>query len=112
MLTAIGELSSVAGGHARSLFEMAPRSIVVRVGPSLVAGFDSYGFDAKGEFPELVQRIAADDLPGKEFLIGGEFARTMPSEQKKALSGKGVQFDDNPQRLLAAAGDRLLGKKS
>lgn len=106
---AIGELSNVAGGHARSLFEMAPRSLVVRVTPVLVAGYDSYGFDAKGNFPEL-GRISTGDLPGAEFLVGGDLARRMPDELKQKLASQGVHFDDNPQRLLQAATDRLLGK--
>lgn len=112
LLVAIGELSGVAGGHARSLYEMAPRSVVVRVGPSLVAGFDSYGFTATGDFPELTARISTGDLPGGEFLIGGELARSMAADVKKALTDRGVVFDDNPQRLLGHAADRLLGKKS
>lgn len=112
LLVAIGELSGVAGGHARSLYEMAPRSIVARVGPSLVAGFDSYGFDAAGNFPELIARISSGDLAGGEFLIGGEVARSLAGDVKKAMTDRGTVFDDNPQRLLAEAADRLLGKKS
>lgn len=112
LIVAIGELSDVAGGHARSLYEMAPRSIVVRIGTSLVAGYDSYGFDPAGNFPEIIARIGAGDLPGEEFLIGGELARSMSADAKKALVAKGVALDDNPQRLLVLAADRLLGKKS
>ncbi|HRI06224.1 MAG TPA: type I-B CRISPR-associated protein Cas7/Cst2/DevR, partial [Nannocystaceae bacterium] len=52
LLKAIGELSDVAGGHARSYYEMAPRSLVARLTPSLIAGFDTYGFDEHGHFPE------------------------------------------------------------
>ena len=111
LLAAIGELSGVAGGHARSLYEMAPRSVVVRVTPSLVAGYDSYGFSPKGDFPELA-RIRSDDLPGSEFLVGGELSRAMPDEVKQDLESRGVTFDDNPQRLLATATDRLLGSEA
>jgi CRISPR-associated protein Cst2 len=39
---------NVAGGHARSYFEMAPRSVVARLPPQLVAGFDTYGFNDRG----------------------------------------------------------------
>lgn len=45
LLKAISELNEVAGGHARSYYEMAPASIVARLTPSLVAGYDTYGFD-------------------------------------------------------------------
>lgn len=112
LMAAIGELANVAGGHARSLYEMAPRSIVVRVTPSLVGGFDSYGFGRDGDFPEVRARIETGDLPGAEFLLGGELVRSMDDKARASLASKGVSLDDNPQRLLALAADRLLGKKS
>ena len=106
LLAAIGELSNVAGGHARSYFEMAPASLVARLTPSLVCGFDTYGFDAGGGFVELA-RINADDLPGGEFVVAGGIAREMKSDEKKRLEDEGVRFFDNPQvalRQLAADG--------
>jgi CRISPR-associated protein Cst2 len=104
LLEAIGELSNVAGGHARSYFEMAPRSVVARVTKSLVAGYDTYGFDANGEFKELARLEAENDLPANEFFIGGELARSMPKARREKLAAKGAQFFDNPQALLAALG--------
>lgn len=109
LLEAIGELANVAGGHARSLFEMSPRSVVARVSSSLVAGFDTYGFTPKGDFPELARIEAADDLPAREFLIGGELSRTMEGERRKRLVERGVRFFDNPQALLAALGSEAWG---
>lgn len=99
LLVAIGELSNVAGGHARSYYEMAPRSIVLRMSPSLVAGFNTYGFDDAGRFPEL-SRIHKDDLPGGEFWLGGALVREMGEEEKARLTMEGVHLYDNPQRLL------------
>lgn len=58
LIQAIAQLSNVAGGHARSYYEMAPKSIIARLTPNLVAGYDTYGFDDKGQFPEL-ERIKA-----------------------------------------------------
>jgi len=101
LLQAIGQLSNVAGGHARSYFEMSPSSIVVRLTPNLVAGYNTYGFDEKGGFDEL-RRINADDLPGAEFWIGGELARDMSPDEKAHLTSEGVHFHDNPQKLLEA----------
>lgn len=100
LLESIGELSNVAGGHARSFYEMSPRSIVVRLTRSLVAGFDTYGFSEVGGFPDL-QRINENDLPGKEFWIGGELARTLVGDERARLEKQGVRFFDNSQRLLA-----------
>lgn len=110
LLESIGELSNVAGGHARSLFEMAPRSIVLRMTKSLVAGYDTYGFGEDGGFTGLA-RVNEKDLPGKEFWIGGELARTMTDGERKRLEGLGVHFFENPQRLLMAVADEAkLGK--
>lgn len=100
LLAAIGELSNVAGGHARSYFEMAPRSLVARLTASLVGGFDTYGFDRTGRFPELA-RVNGSDLPGNEFVVAGELAREMPADERKRLEAQGVRFFDNAQNALA-----------
>lgn len=99
LLAAIGELSNVAGGHARSYFEMAPRSLVARLTPSLVAGFDTYGFDRETRFPELA-RVKQGDLPGTELFVAGALAREMDSGERKRLESEGVHFFDNPQACL------------
>lgn len=107
LLAAIGELSNVAGGHARSYFEMAPRSLVARLSHSLVGGFDSYGFDRDGGFAEL-SRINARDLPGAEFVVAGALARETPQDERSRLEKEGVRFFDNPQAaLLQLAKDGL-----
>lgn len=107
LLAAIGELSNVAGGHARSYFEMAPRSLVARLTSSLVGGFDSYGFDRQGRFPELA-RIKAGDLPGSEFVVGGALARELDASERTRLETEGVRFFDNAQAgLLQLAKDGL-----
>jgi CRISPR-associated protein Cst2 len=100
LLAAIAELSNVAGGHARSYFEMAPRSIVARLTESLVGGFDTYGFDRTGHFPEL-SRINASDLPGAEFVVAGALARELAPAEKERLTSLGVRFFDNAQAGLA-----------
>ena len=105
LLKSIGQLSNVAGGHARSYFEMSPKSIVARLTPNLVAGFDTYGFDETGDFPEL-ERINENDLPAEEFWIGGELARNMSDAEREDL--KGVHFYDNPQTLLEDIGKEFL----
>ena len=69
LLTAIGELNGVAGNHARSYFEMAPASLVLRLTPQLVASYDSYGFkteDGAHRLTEIVNGILVNDYPGKE----------------------------------------------
>jgi CRISPR-associated protein Cst2 len=111
LIQAISQLSDVAGGHARSYYEMAPKSIVARLTPNLVAGYDTYGFDEKGEFPELT-RIKASDLPGDEFWIGGEIVRSMSSEQQEYLENESVHLYENPQKLLADLADEFLSSEA
>ena len=105
LLKSIGELSNVAGGHARSFYEMAPASIVVRLTPTLVAGFNTYGFDEDGKFRDLA-RINKEDLHPEEFWIGGEIVRKM--SQDDALSLQGAHLFQNPQKLLAEVADVFL----
>ncbi len=107
LLAAIAQLSDVAGGHARSYYEMAPKSIVARLTPNLVAGYNTYGFDEQGTFKDL-SRIHDKDLPGNEFWIGGALAREMDAIQKQQLIDAGVTFHDNPQTLLAALAEAFL----
>jgi CRISPR-associated protein Cst2 len=107
LLKSIGQLTNVAGGHARSFYEMSPKSIIVRLTPSLIAGFDTYGFGVDGNFDEL-SRINDNDLPGNEFWIGGDLARNMDATEKKRLTDSGVHFYDNPQTLLAEVGEKFL----
>ena len=95
----------MAGGHARSYYEMAPASIVIRLTSALVAGFDTYGFDADGNFSEL-NRINENDLPASEFWLGGEIVRKMSEEQKAKL--KGAHLYDNPQKLIADLAEAFL----
>ncbi len=109
LLRAIGQLSNVAGGHARSYYEMAPRSIVARLTPWLVAGFDTYGFADEGRtFPELA-RIQDADLPGDEFWIGGELVRNMSDTERHRLTKAGAHLFDSPQALLSALAGTALG---
>lgn len=108
LLAAIGELSNVAGGHARSYFEMAPRSLVARLTPSLVCGFDTYGFNSDGRFPELA-RVKAGDLPGSEFVVAGALARDMDASERERLEKEGVRMFDNPQTALLELAKTGLG---
>jgi len=109
LLAGIGELSDVAGGHARSYYEMSPHSIVVRLTPRLVGGFDTYAFRGDGSWGEL-SRLKADDLPASEFWIGGAVVRQMSPEQRKALTEAKAHLHENAQTLLAEVSDVFLGK--
>jgi CRISPR-associated protein Cst2 len=104
LLKAIGELNDVAGNHARSYFEFAPASIVVRLTNQLVAGYNTYGFsipeDGKHTLPEIVDGILKDDYAGSEFYLGGKLVKDLSEETIKALTAKGAKLYRSPQKLL------------
>jgi len=106
MLRAIAELCNVAGNHARSLFQMAPASIVIRLTERLVPGYDSYGFkvDDKGNvtLPEIVDGITNGDYPGGEFYLGGTLVKQIGNDDKKGLEEKGVHLFRMADKALAA----------
>jgi CRISPR-associated protein Cst2 len=118
LLKAIGELNDVAGNHARSYFEMAPASIVVRLTNSLVAGYGTYGFKADpknpGEyfFPEVIDGILHEpkpDYPGHEFYLGGKLVKDMKAEMIEGLQKCKVTLERDPRRLLEIVADKALG---
>jgi CRISPR-associated protein Cst2 len=78
-----------------------------------VAGYQTYGFDSKGAFPEVIDGILHDppDYPGNEFYVGGKIVKDMKPEQAEKLAARGVTLDRDPRRLLATVADRFLGGK-
>ncbi|MDH4262794.1 MAG: type I-B CRISPR-associated protein Cas7/Cst2/DevR [Spirochaetia bacterium] len=108
LLDSIGELNNVAGGHARSYFEFAPRSLVARLTPKLVAGYHSYGFNPDGTWSEA-GRINENDLPGNEFYLGGEVVRNLPKEEREKLEAAGVHLFDNPEKMIEKIKIDFLG---
>lgn len=115
LLKAIGQLNGAAGNHARSYFEMAPASIVLRLTKQLVAGYSTYGFqiteDDKHTLPEIVDGILKDDYPGNEFYIGGKIVKDMGEKTAEALGEKGVKLDRTPQRLLEQVANDAFSDK-
>jgi hypothetical protein len=73
-----------------------------------VCGFDTYGFDLDGAFPELA-RVRKDDLPGDEFVVAGALAREMNKGERGRLEAEGVRFFDNPQVALKQLATDGLG---
>ncbi len=120
LLKAIGELNDVAGNHARSYYEMAPASIVIRLTESLVAGYGTYGFQKEKkreeyDFPEVIDGILHDpqpDYPGSEFYIGGRIIKEMPADKLKLLTDRGVTVDRDPRRLLETVSHKALSKEA
>jgi CRISPR-associated protein Cst2 len=111
LLRAVSELNEVAGNHARSYFEMAPASIVIRLSESLVGGYDSYGFRPDGSLPEVCAGILQRDYPGSEFILGGALVRERLSEaERKELEDRGVKLCRMAPAALDAAARRVAGR--
>lgn len=112
LLRAIAQLNNVAGGHARAYYEFASRSIVIRLTPKLVAGYNTYGFDEEGNWLELHRLTNSNDdncdLPADEFWIGGEIIREMEESQVKKLADMGVKLFNNCETLLNSVADTFL----
>ncbi|MCI5223848.1 MAG: type I-B CRISPR-associated protein Cas7/Cst2/DevR [Candidatus Electrothrix sp. AR4] len=112
LLEAVGQLNGVAGNHARSYFEMAPASLVVRLTPKLVAGYDTYGFSVdeqgKHNVQEVVEGIVQGDYPGEEFWLGGKLVKDMDAQLVKELGKQGAHLERNSQNLLAAVGNTMF----
>ena len=111
LLKAIGELNDVAGNHARSYFEMAPASIVLRLTSQLVAGYDTYGFDSSGSYPEVIDGILDGTYPGDEFHLGGKIVKEMEPKRLAALKEKKVTLSPDPRKLLETAGEKAFSAK-
>ncbi|OCC14482.1 CRISPR-associated protein Cas7/Cst2/DevR [Dissulfuribacter thermophilus] len=111
LLKAIGQLNGVAGNHARSYFEMAPASIIIRLTNLLVAGYSTYGFeikDGKHLFPEVIEGILQNDYPGSEFYFGGKIVKDMDEPQLNSLKEKGATLERNPQKLIDIVAEKMF----
>jgi CRISPR-associated protein Cst2 len=110
LLKGISELNGVAGNHARSYFEMAPASIVIRLTNSLVAGYETYGFRPDGGFPEVVDGIVHGDYPGKEFYLGGQIVKDILNhDRNKNLQTKDVNLFRMANEALSAVARQVCG---
>lgn len=118
LLQAIGELNDVAGNHARSYFEMAPASIIIRLTHSLVAGYRTYCFKPDGKLPDVIGDILRGDFDEAEkdrsqgcgFYIGGELVkRDLPQDMQNAIRDKGVTLERDPRKLLNIVAEKFIG---
>lgn len=122
LLSAIGELSGVSGNHARSLYFMAPASVVVRLTGQLCPGYEQYHFTVRRDpatnervySSKVVDRLLAGSpaLPPGEFYLGGEVVETLTPDERGRLEGAGATLDPDPRRLLKTVADRAFGQKA
>ena len=120
LVQALGDLAGVSGNHARSLYFMAPASVVgPRDAERLAPGYEQYHFTVRRDpatndrlhGSKLLARLLAEDcvLPREEFLLGGEIVETTLGRRSKApRPTRGPSSIADPARLLATAADRML----
>jgi CRISPR-associated protein Cst2 len=104
VVQAIFSLASVAGNHARFLFDFAPESVVLRwtsdFAPRILYGFESSP-DGRVTCPTILRRIESGDLNPSEMVIGGPVTADLDRE---ALRNKGVFVSEG----VGGACDELL----
>ena len=102
LLKAIGELNGVAGNHARSYFEMAPASIVLRLYESTCRWLRHVRLRLLPAIsPRSSTASSRETIRASEFHIGGKIVKDMDAKRSEELKGKGVTLDRDPRRLLA-----------
>ncbi|MHC5539227.1 type I-B CRISPR-associated protein Cas7/Cst2/DevR [Singulisphaera rosea] len=121
LLGAIGELANVSGNHARSLFFMAPASIIVRLTDQLSPGYEQYHFTVRRDpatndriyDSKLLKRLLDDEsfLPRDQFYVGGEIVETLTKDDRAKLGSgdKKVTLDPDPTRLLQRVAEIAFG---
>ena len=106
---AAGAPEAVTRTEEQALLRAKTLSDMMRDGDGNFAGLVREYSDDRISFPELA-RIAASDLPGHEFWIGGEIVRSFPADERAHLTAAGAHLYDNPQRLLADLAEAAFGK--
>ncbi|MGK7897120.1 MAG: hypothetical protein AB4372_26775 [Xenococcus sp. (in: cyanobacteria)] len=89
---------------------MAPRTVIARLTSCRVPGYDTYGFNEEGDFKEL-NRLIDNELPGKDFWLGGEIVRNMTQEIKQKLTANEVTLKNNPETLLNEISQKFLAEE-
>lgn len=108
LLQAFSELNGVAGNHARSYFEMSPVSVIARATTRLASGFPLYPF-SNSEKATVIEDILQDDLPGSEFVLGGEVVKNLTGDTKSKLEAKGAKLFRTSERAFNHLSETLAG---
>jgi CRISPR-associated protein Cst2 len=106
-LCALGE---VAGNHGRFLYDFSPESVIFRVthdpAPRLLYVFEGVGREV--DAPALLDRVKDGDLPARELIIGGAFARTATGQQIGKL---GAKLEPGVRKAAERVCERLAAKE-
>lgn len=101
LLRAVGQLTHVAGNHARTYFEMAPQEMVVCLTTRASGNFDLYGYREDNTFAPL-DMVRKGVLPASEFWVGGETVSA-------ASDIPGIHAFDSPLQMIEALCQEIWG---
>jgi len=111
-LRCLGALGTVAGNHARFLFDFSPESIVLRLtddpAPRLLYCFEADDAEQHvGLDSGFKSRVGKDgaDIRAKELIIGGDIAAT---DEAKELEEKGASLFPHQVKAAVEEACRLI----
>jgi CRISPR-associated protein Cst2 len=98
-LITIGQMAGVAGNQRAYLYDMSPASLIIRLRPQLVPGFDMLAWNTNGSH-KVIEKILMGDIDGKGFFIAGEIICDMDATMVEQLREKGVVVGRNCEKML------------
>jgi CRISPR-associated protein Cst2 len=108
-LEAVSQLGTVAGNHARFLFDFAPEAIVIRLtddpAPRLLYCFDTDDEGRTFGAASLVCRIQAGDVKPTELVVG---VACLDSALVTQLKKAGVELIQGVREAVATACERIM----
>lgn len=114
LVDAIVDPPQVAGNHSRFAYDFSPSSIVLRVTnahSSKIQNCFEHDEASRGcTVARLIQRVASDDIPANELIVGGELAATAEGAKLKELGvtvlpGVKAAADEARQRIATLGGE-------
>jgi CRISPR-associated protein Cst2 len=114
LVDAIVDPPQVAGNHSRFAYDFSPSSIVLRVTnahSSKIQNCFEHDEASRGcTVARLIQRVASNDIPANELIVGGELAATAEGTKLKELGvtvlpGVKAAADEARQRIATLGGE-------
>lgn len=111
-LRALGNLCTVAGNHARFLYDFSPESIIIRItddpAPRILYCFETPDNGKTVAVPEILRKLDSGDLKAEEMIAGGAMVGTLRGtgygERIKLCDGVKGALDEACTRINAKLG--------
>ena len=109
-LRALGNLCTVAGNHARFLYDFSPESIIIRItddpAPRILYCFETPDNGKTVAVPEILRKLDSGDLKAEEMIAGGAMVGTLRGTDY----GEAVTLFDGVKGALDEACTRINAK--